>query len=115
MASKNSHSETVKEAVSAATRAISGNPELEVDLAGISSSSGNLPKNLKELSSYRGKADAVACVERYRDKSIIINAGAERINSLLRVMEDTRVEILGSLNYPGIATNISSKLCLFNF
>ena len=109
MASKNSHSETVKEAVSAATRAISGNPELEVDLAGISSSSGNLPKNLKELSSYRGKADAVACVERYRDKSIIINAGAERINSLLRVMEDTRVEILGSLNYPGIATNIASK------
>ena len=109
MASKNSHSETIKEAVSAATRAISGNPELEVDLAGISSSSGNLPKNLKELSSYRGKADAVACVERYRDKSIIINAGAERINSLLRVMEDTRVEILGSLNYPGIATNIASK------
>lgn len=109
MASKNSHSETVKEAVSAATRAISGNHELEVDLAGISSSSGNLPKNLKELSSYRGKADAVACVEKYRDKSIIINAGAERINSLLRVMEDTRVEILGSLNYPGIATNIASK------
>ena len=109
MASKNSHSETVKEAVSAATRAISGNPELEVDLAGNSSSSGNLPKNLKELSSYRGKADAVACVERYRDKSIIINSGAERINSLLRVMEDTRVEILGSLNYPGIATNIASK------
>ena len=109
MASKNSHSETVKEAVSAATRAISGNPELEVDLAGISSSSGNLPKNLKELSSYRGKADAVACAERYRDNSIIINAGAERINSLLRVMEDTRVEILGSLSYPGIATNIASK------
>ena len=54
MASKNSHSETVKEAVSAATRAISGNPELEVDLAGISSSSGNLPKNLKVLYSYRG-------------------------------------------------------------
>jgi len=109
MASKNSHSETVKEAVSAATRAISGNPELEIDLAGMSSSSGNLPKNLKELSSYRGKADAVACVERYRDKSIAINTGAEKINSLLRVMEDTRVEILGSLHYPGIATNISSK------
>ena len=64
---------------------------------------------LKELSSYRGKADAVACVERYRDKSIAINTGAEKINSLLRVMEDTRVEILGSLHYPGIATNISSK------
>ena len=44
MVSKNSHSETIKEAVSAASRAISGNPELEVDLAGIGSSTGNLPK-----------------------------------------------------------------------
>ena len=109
MVSKNSHSETIKEAVSAASRAISGNPELEVDLAGIGSSNGNLPKNLKELSSYRGKADALACIEKYRDKSIKINTGVERFNSLLKVMEDARVEILGSLHYPGIATNITSK------
>ena len=109
MVSKNSHSETIKEAVSAASRAISGNPELEVNLAGIGSSTGNLPKNLKELSSYRGKADALACIEKYRDKSIKINTGVEKFNSLLTVMEDARVEILGSLHYPGIATNIASK------
>lgn len=109
MVSKNSHSETIKEAVSAAARAISGNPEIEVNLAGIGSSTGNLPKNLKELSSYRGKADALACVEKYRDKSIKINTGVERFDSLLTVMEDARVEILGSLHYSGIATNIASK------
>ena len=109
MAPKNSQPETIKEAVSAATRAISGNPEIEINFGGIGSSLPNPPKSLQELSSYRGKADALACVEKYRDKTIRINSGTEKVNSLMRVMEDARVEILGSLNYPGVATNITSK------
>jgi len=109
MAQKNSQPETIKEAVSAATRAISGNPEIEINFGGIGSSLPNPPKSLQELSSYRGKADALACVEKYRDKNIRINSGTEKVNSLMRVMEDARVEILGSLNYPGVATNIASK------
>ena len=109
MAQKNSQPETIKEAVSAATRAISGNPEIEINFGGIGSSLPNPPKSLQELSSYRGKADALACVEKYRDKTIRINSGTEKVNSLMRVMEDARVEILGSLNYPGVATNIASK------
>ena len=109
MAPKNSQTETIKEAVSAATRAISGNPEIEINFGGIGSSLPNPPKSLQELSSYRGKADALACVEKYRDKTIRINSGTEKVNSLMKVMEDARVEILGSLNYPGVATNITSK------
>ena len=109
MASKNSQPEAVKEAVSAATRAISGNPEIEINFGGVGSSLPNPPKTVKELSSFRGKADALACIERYRDKSIRIDSGSEKLNSLIKVMEDTRVEILGSLNYPGVASNISSK------
>ena len=109
MASKNSQPEAVKEAVSAATRAISGNPEMEINFGGVGSSLPNPPKTIKELSSFRGKADALACIERYRDKSIRIDSGSEKLNSLIKVMEDTRVEILGSLNYPGVASNISSK------
>ena len=109
MASKNSQPEAVKEAVSAATRAISGNPEIEINFGGVGSSLPNPPKTIKELSSFRGKADALACIERYRDKSIRIDSGSEKLNSLIKVMEDTRVEILGSLNYPGVASNISSK------
>ena len=38
MASKNSQSETIKEAVTAATRAISGNKELEINFGGMGSS-----------------------------------------------------------------------------
>ena len=109
MASKNSQSETIKEAVTAATRAISGNKELEINFGGMGSSLPHPPKTLKELSAYRGKADSLACVEKYRDKSVRITASNEKVNSLIKVMEDSRVEILGSINYPGIATNIKSK------
>ena len=109
MASKSSQSETVKEAVSAATRAISGNPELEINFGGMGSSLPNPPNSLKDLTSFRGKADSIACIEKYRDKTIKINSGVEKINSLIRVMEDTSVEILGSLNYPGVASNLSAK------
>ena len=38
MTSKNSQSETIKEAVTAATRAISGNKELEINFGGMGSS-----------------------------------------------------------------------------
>ncbi len=109
MASKNSQSETIKEAVTAATRAISGNKELEINFGGMGSSLPHPPKTLKELSAYRGKADSIACVEKYRDKSVRITASNEKVSSLIKVMEDSRVEILGSMNYPGIATNIKSK------
>ena len=108
MASKSSQSETIKEAVTAATRAISGNKELEINFGGMGSSLPHPPKTLKELSAYRGKADSLACVEKYRDKSVRITASNEKVSSLIKVMEDSRVEILGSMNYPGIATNIKS-------
>ena len=109
MASKNSQSEIIKEAVTAATRAISGNKELEINFGGMGSSLPHPPKTLKELSAYRGKADSLACVEKYRDKSVKIIGSNEKVCSLIKVMEDSRVEILGSKNYPGIATNIKSK------
>ena len=109
MASKNSQPEIIKEAVTAATRAISGNSEMEVSFGGVGSATSNAPKSKEELTAFRGKADSLACIEKYRDKSIRIESGTEKINSLMRVMEDTRVEILGSLDYPGVSSNISAK------
>ena len=109
MASKNSQPEIIKEAVTAATRAISGNAEMEVSFGGVGSATSNAPKSKEELTAFRGKADSLACIEKYRDKSIRIESGTEKINSLMRIMEDTRVEILGSLDYPGVSSNISAK------
>ena len=109
MSSKSSQSETIKEAVSAATRALSGNSELEISYGGMGSTLPNPPNSIKELTSFRGKADSLACAERYRDKSIRINSGIDKINSLIKVMEDARVEILGSLNFPGVASNLTAK------
>ena len=66
MASQSSSSENLKEAVSAATRALAQDPELEISFGGVPSSGSNLvlsnPPNRKaELASFRGKADALAC------------------------------------------------------
>ena len=109
MASRNSQPEVIKEAVTAATRAISGNSEIEVNFGGLGSATSGAPKSKEELKSFRGKADSLACAEKYRDKSIRINSSSDKINSLIKVMEDTRVEILGSLDYPGVYSNIASK------
>ena len=109
MASRNSQPEVIKEAVTAATRAISGNSEIEVNFGGLGSATSGAPKSKEELKSFRGKADSLACAEKYRDKSIRINSGTDKINSLIKVMEDTRVEILGSLDYPGVYSNIAAK------
>ena len=109
MASRNSQPEVIKEAVTAATRAISGNSEIEVNFGGLGSATSGAPKSKEELKSFRGKADSLACAEKYRDKSIRINSSSDKINSLIKVMEDTRVEILGSLDYPGVYSNIAAK------
>ena len=109
MASRNSQPEVIKEAVTAATRAISGNSEIEVNFGGLGSATSGAPKSKEELKSFRGKADSLACAEKYRDKSIRINSSTDKINSLIKVMEDTRVEILGSLDYPGVYSNIAAQ------
>ena len=109
MASRNSQPEVIKEAVTAATRAISGNSEIEVNFGGLGSATSGAPKSREELKSFRGKADSLACAEKYRDKSIRINSSTDKINSLIKVMEDTRVEILGSLDYPGVYSNIAAQ------
>ena len=109
MSAKNSLSESIKEAVTATSRAISGNPEIEISFGGMGSSLPNPPKSLEELRSFRGKADSLACVEKYRDKSLKVQSGIKKVDSLVRVMEDARVEILGSIDYPGVASNIQAK------
>ena len=101
MPSKNLSSENIKEAVAAAARALSENPELEITFGGISSLP-NPPSNVSELPSFRGKADSAACAQRYRTEQIVIDAGTPKLNALLSNIEDVRVEVLGSKKYrPG--------------
>ncbi len=109
MGSRSNTAESIKEAVSSASRAISENPEIEINYGGMGSSLPNPPSSYKELASFRGKADSLACVDKFRDKTIHVDAGNQRLNSLMREMEDVRVEVLGSLKYPGLASNINAK------
>ncbi len=69
----------------------------------------NPPSSYGELASFRGKADSLACIDRFRDKTIHVDAGTQRLNSLMQEMENVRVEVLGSKKYPGIASNINAK------
>lgn len=109
MGSKSNTVESIKEAVSSAARAISENPEIEINYGGIGSSLPNPPSSYGELASFRGKADSLACIDRFRDKTIHVDAGTQRLNSLMQEMENVRVEVLGSKKYPGIASNINAK------
>ena len=109
MGSKLNLAESIKEAVSSASRAISENPEIEINYGGMGSSLPNPPNSRVELASFRGKADSLACIDRFRDKSIFVDAGTQRLNALMHEMENIRVEVLGSKKYPGIASNINAK------
>ena len=109
MGSKSNIVESIKEAVSSATRAVSENPEIEINFGGMGSSLPNPPSSYEELASFRGKADSLACIDRFRDKTIHVDAGTQRLNSLMQEMENVRVEVLGSKKYPGIASNINAK------
>ena len=109
MGSKSNLAESIKEAVSSASRAISENPEIEINYGGMGSSLPNPPKSRVELASFRGKEDSLACIDRFRDKSIFVDAGTQRLNALMHEMENIRVEVLGSKKYPGIASNINAK------
>ena len=109
MVSKVNIAESIKEAVSSASRAISENPEIELNYGGMGSSLPNPPNSHGELASFRGKADSLACADRFRDKTIYVDAGTQRLNSLMQEMENVRVEVLGSKKYPGIASNINAK------
>ena len=109
MGSKSNKVESIKEAVSSAARAVSENPEIEINYGGIGSSLPNPPSSYGELASFRGKADSLACVDRFRDKTIHVDTGTQRLNSLMQEMENVRVEVLGSKKYPGIASNINAK------
>ena len=51
----------------------------------------------------------MGCIDRFRDKTIYVDAGTQRLNSLMQEMENVRVEVLGSKKYPGIASNINAK------
>ena len=114
MPPESSSNENLKEAVSAATRALAQAPELEISFGGIPTSNSkiilsNPPTRKSELASFRGKADALACSKRFSSDEITIDTGSVKLNSLLTKLEDVRVEILGSMKYEGVSNNLNAR------
>ena len=104
--------DTLKDAVLATTRALSRDQKLKKTLNKITSLEISLPsppKKRSELAPYRGKADSIALTNRYTNEKIRADAGSMRLNLLLEVFEDIRVEVLGSKKYPGVAANLKAK------
>ena len=114
MPPESSSNENLKEAVSAATRALAQDPELEISFGGMPTSNSkivlsNPPSRKSELASFRGKADALACSKRFSSNEISIVTGSVKLNSLLTKLEDVRVEILGSKKYEGVSNNLNAR------
>jgi len=114
MPPESSSNENLKEAVSAATRALAQDPELEISFGGMPTSNSkivlsNPPSRKSELASFRGKADALACSKRFSSDEISIDTGSVKLNSLLTKLEDVRVEILGSMKYEGVSNNLNAR------
>ena len=114
MPPESSSNENLKEAVSAATRALAQDPELEISFGGMPTSNSkiilsNPPTRKSELASFRGKADALACSKRFSSDEITIDTGSVKLNSLLTKLEDVRVEILGSMKYEGVSNNLNAR------
>jgi len=114
MPTESSSNENLKEAVSAATRALAQDPELEISFGGMPTSNSkivlsNPPSRKSELASFRGKADALACSKRFSSDEISIDTGSVKLNSLLTKLEDVRVEILGSKKYEGVSNNLNAR------
>ncbi len=114
MPPESSSNESLKEAISAATRALAQDPELEVSFGGMPTSSSKLvlsnpPTRKSELASFRGRADALACSKRFSSNEITIDTGSVKLNSLLNKLEDVRVEVLGSKEYEGVSNNLNAR------
>ena len=115
MSNNPNSNESIKDAISSATRAIAKDSSLEINYGGLSNSSTNSihlpnpPASKKKFPEYRGNADAVACAKRYRNQDISVDTGSSTINNLLMQLEDVRVEILGSKNFNGIAFNLKKR------
>tara|TARA_Y100001970_G_scaffold98563_1_gene123864 strand:- start:6133 stop:7887 length:1755 start_codon:yes stop_codon:yes gene_type:complete len=102
--------ELVKEAISSTSRALSKNPDLEINIT---------PGNLSELDKSKGshiglsllraEGDSKACQERYGDRSIFIETGSSKTNLLMEYLENTRTELLGSKEFSGVSSNLQNK------
>ena len=114
MAPESSSNANLKEAISATTRALAQDPELEISFGGMPSTGSkivlsNPPTRKSEIPSFRGKADALACSKRFSSNEIFLDTGSSRLNSLLGKLEEVRVEILGSMKYEGVANNLNAR------
>nr|ADI23480.1 cobalamin biosynthesis protein CobT (nicotinate-mononucleotide:5, 6-dimethylbenzimidazole phosphoribosyltransferase) [uncultured gamma proteobacterium HF0770_40P16] len=114
MAPESSSNENLKEAISATTRALAQDPELEISFGGIPSTGSkivlsNPPTRKSEIASFRGKADAFACSKRFSSHEIFLDTGSTRLNNLIGKLEEVRVEILGSMKYEGVANNLNAR------
>ena len=114
MAPESSSNENLKEAISATTRALAQDPELEISFGGMPSTGSkivlsNPPTRKSEIASFRGKADALACSKRFSSNEIFLDTGSSRLNNLIGKLEEVRVEILGSMKYEGVANNLNAR------
>ncbi|MBC8049636.1 MAG: cobaltochelatase subunit CobT [Chitinophagales bacterium] len=118
---KNDPSGPLKRAVGVATRAIAGDPKLQVsfvgDAPGFDGKTVRLPTpsrapNKKEIAIMRGQADAaalnIACHDVKTHSALAPPAGPAR--AIFEASEQARCEAIGARAMPGVAQNLRAKI-----
>ncbi len=113
----NKNLEYFKHATEATAKALSNNDELEIifgsNSASITDKTINLPSpNIKDLNYIRGLSDTLAFKLRYQDNGIYNRLAPTEANALeiYKILEDARIEAVGTKDYIGCAKNIEHVL-----
>ena len=110
--SDRSKEQILKEALSSSSRAISSKTDLELNFGSDSIHSNSIPlpeSSLRGLSLSRAKADKIALKEKFSNESRSEITGINELDQSLSVQNSVRIEVLGSLQYKGLKSNLRNN------
>ena len=110
--SDRSKEQILKEALSSSSRAISSKTDLELNFGSDSIHSNSIPlpeSSLHGLSLSRAKADKIALKEKFSNESRTVITGLNELDQSLSVQNSVRIEVLGSLQYKGLKSNLRNN------
>ena len=103
-----SDKQTIKDALSASAKAISEDTELNVNFGIENLRQSSLPEPLQPIKNFddlRAKSDQVALINKYSGGSLYTHKDT-KVNEIIRDLDLTRVELLGSKRFLGVSKNL---------
>ncbi len=103
-----SDKQTIKDALAASAKAISEDTELSINFGIENLRQSSLPEPLQPVKNFndlRAKSDQVALINKYSSDNLFKHRDA-KVNQIIRDLDLTRVELLGSKKFLGVSKNL---------